>query len=235
VERFEQVRGPLLAGLLWSALALASGFARDAGGAIVLVWLPSAVCVAGLYATAPRRWPALIATLFAVQVGLSSWHGTPIVSAIGFAFANQVEAVLCATLGIRVLGGRARSPQSFNHVAGLFAAALVGCAAGTLLSLPFRAGASLEQPLRWFLASVLGVLTATPALLYLRQWLGFGDQNVRFWEGERQRGFLLTMTAMLILGWLILSLPVRGLTPVMFVAIVFAVFRYGQLAAAPAG
>ena len=230
--RFEQVRGPLVAGLLWGALALASNLLREAGGAVVLVWIPSAVAVASLYATPRRRWPGVIAALFAVQVLTSLWRGTPAIAACGFAFANQVEAIVCASVGIRVLGGRAKSPQTFNHVAGLFAAALLGCSAGTVISLPFRTGPGFAQPLHWFLASVLGVLTATPMLLYVRQWLGFGDQNVRFWEGERFRGFLLTIAAMLGLGWLVFSLPVHGLTPVLFVAIVFAVFRYGQLAAA---
>jgi diguanylate cyclase (GGDEF)-like protein len=232
VVRFEQVRGPLVAGLLWGALALASTFVREAGGAVLLVWLPSAVAVASLYATPQRRWPGLIGALFAVELVTSLWRGTPAVSALGFAFANQVEALVCASLGIRVLGGRAKTPQTFQHVAGLFAAALLGWTAGTLLSLPFRAGPGLEQPLRWFLSSVLGVLTATPVLLYVRQWLGFGDQNVRFWERERFRGFVLTVIGMLAVGWVVLSLPVRGLTPVLFVGIVFAVFRYGQLAAA---
>ena len=69
-------------------------------------------------------------------------------------------------------------------------------------------------------------------LLYVRQWLGFGDQNVRSGRANAFRGFLLTVAAMLALGCLVFSLPVHGLDPVLFVAIVFAVFRYGQLAAA---
>lgn len=229
---FERMRGPLVAGLLWAALALASSFVRDAGGAVLLVWLPSAVAVASLYATPRRRWPVLIGVLFAVQVAVSWWRGTPLWSATGFAFANQVEALVCAGLGIRVLGGRAKNPQTFYHVGGLFAAALLGCAAGTLLSLPFSASPGLEQPLHWFLGSVLGVLTATPVLLYLRQWLGFGDQNVRVWEANSRGRFLMVSTLMLALGWLVFNIPIRGLTPALFVAIMFAVFRYGQLAAA---
>ena len=111
--RFEQVRGPLVAGLLWGVVAMASSYVRDTGGAVLLVWLPSAVAVASLYATPPQRWPGLIATLFVVQVLISLWRGTPLIAASGFAFANQVEALVCASLGIRVLGGRAKSPQTF--------------------------------------------------------------------------------------------------------------------------
>jgi diguanylate cyclase (GGDEF)-like protein len=232
VVRLQPLRGPLFAGLLWGALALGTMAVRDQGGAVVLIWLPSAVAVASLYATPVRRWPVMLAVLLAAQVATSWVRGGPLGSALAFALANQVEAVICAGVGIRVLGGRGRTPQTFAHVAGLFAAALLGCLVGALLSVPFRAAPSLDQPLRWFLASVLGVLTATPVLLYLRQRLGFGDQSVRFWRSERGRGFLLAVTAMVALGALVLLCPVRGLTPVLFVGIVFAVFRYGQLAAA---
>jgi diguanylate cyclase (GGDEF)-like protein len=232
VFRLGQIRGPLIAGLLWSTLALASTALREWGGAVVLIWLPSAIAVAALYVTPTRRWPGLLAALLVAQVATSLLRGTPPVPAFGFALANIVEAVVCTTVGIRVLGGRAKSPQSFDHVAGLFAAALLGCAAGSLLSLPFRSGASLEQPIRWFLSSVLGVLTATPVFLYIRQWLGFGNQEVRFWRGGRHRGFLLAVLGMFALAALVLETPVRGLTPVLFVAVMFAVFRYGQLGAA---
>ncbi len=230
--RFEQLRGPLVAGLLWIALAFASTTLRDKGDAVLLLWLPTAVHVASIYATPPKRWPLLLGTLFTMQVIYSSWRGLPLLPGLGIASANLIEALLCAGLGIRVLGGRAKNPQTFGHVAGLFGAALLGCAAGTGITALFVASASIAQPLHWFLSSVLAVLTATPVLLYLRHWLGFGDQNVRFWEGDRNRGFGITMAGMLALAMLVLTSPVGGLTPVLFVAIVFAVFRYGQLAAA---
>jgi diguanylate cyclase (GGDEF)-like protein len=232
VVGFEQLRGPLIAGLLWSVFALGSTFARDAGGAVLLVWLPSGVAVASLYAAPARRWPPLLAALFAAQLATFAIVGIPIVSSLGFAIANQVEAVVCASLGMRVLGGRGKRPETFAHVAGLFAAALLGCAAGSLLGLPFRVHPSLAELAWWFLSSVIGVLAATPVLLYLRQRVGFGDQRVRFWEWERPRGFGLAVVAMLGLGGGVLASPVPGLMPLLFVAIVCAVVRYGQLAGA---
>jgi diguanylate cyclase (GGDEF)-like protein len=228
----KQLRGPLVAALLWIALALASTTMRDKGGAMLLLWLPTGVHVASLYATPRRRWSWLLGTLFVAQVGYAMERGLPFVPASGIAFANMVEAVLCAYLGIRVLGGRAKNPQTFGHVAGLFGGALLGCAAGTLMSAIFVPIQNIAEPVHWFLSSVLAVLTATPVLLYLRRWLGFGDQNVRFWDAGRQQGFVLTVAAMLALAVLVFASPVRGLTPVLFVAIMFAVFRYGQLAAA---
>jgi diguanylate cyclase (GGDEF)-like protein/PAS domain S-box-containing protein len=232
VIRLEHLRGPLLAGALWSALALASVQLRDQGGAVLLLWLPSAVAVASLYATPVRRWPAMLAALLAAQLLTFGLMGIPPVAVVGFALASQIEAVICAGLGIRLLGGRSNSPQTFAHVFGLFVAALVGCAAGALIALPFRAEPSLGELAWWFLTSVLGVLTATPALLYLRKWLGFGDQTVRFWEAGRKRGFALSVAAMFALGAWVLASPVKGLLPLLLVAIVFAVIRFGQLAAA---
>lgn len=230
--RLDQIRGPLVAGLLWIALAFASTALRDKGGAVLLLWLPTAVHVAALYATSRKRWPLLLGALFTAQVLYSLWRGVDFIPASGIAFANLVEALLCTYLGIRVLGGRAKSPQTFAHVVGLFGAALFGCAAGTSISAFFVPSHNIAEPVHWFLSSVLAVLTVTPVLLYLWQWIGFGDQNVRFWEARRHRGFWLTVGGMLALAALVLSSPARGLTPILFVAIVFAVFRYGQLAAA---
>ena len=230
--RIRQLRGPLVAGLLWIALAFASTTLRDKGGAVLLLWLPTGVHVASVYATPRKRWPLLLGTLFIMQVAYASWSGVPLVPALGVSLANGLEAVLCAYLGIRVLGGRAKTPQTFAHVAGLFAAALLGCAVGTLISALFVPSTSIAQPVHWFLSSVLAVLTATPTFLCIRQWLGFGNQDVRFIEAGRRRGFVLAVGGMLALAALVLASPIQGMTPILFVAVVFAVFRYGQLAAA---
>ena len=233
MDRLDQLRGPLLAGLLWSALALASAFARDLGGAVLLVWLPSAVAVASLYATPRRRWPLLLAVLFIVQMLTSIALAMPVGSSLGFAFANLIESVLCASIGIRLLGGRGKGPRTFGHIAGLFAAALLGCTVGSLIAQPFRPEPDLAQFAWWTLSRVLGVLTATPLLLYARQWLGFGDQNVRFLkQQERKWGFPSAVAAMLALGTAVFAGPAAWLLPLLFVAIIVSVVRFGQLAAA---
>jgi len=232
VALIRQLRGPLTAALLWIALAFASTALRDWGDAVLPMWLPTAVHVAALYATSRKRWPLLLGTLFAAQVIYTVALGAPIPLAWGTASANALEALVCATLGIKVLGGRSKSPRTFAHVAGLSGAAVLGCAVGTTLSAMFVPVKTLVEPLHWFLSSVLAVLTATPVMLYSRNWLRFGEENVRSWPAARQRGFIYAIAGMLLLGGVVLALPVRGLTPVLFVAVVFAVFRYGQLAAA---
>ena len=106
VVRIAELRGPLMAGLLWSAFALGSAALRDQGGAVLLVWLPSAVAIASLYCTPKARWPALLAALFIAQLLTFSWLKIPPVAALGFAVANQVGAPLSASAGaVAVLGG----------------------------------------------------------------------------------------------------------------------------------
>jgi diguanylate cyclase (GGDEF)-like protein len=216
---------------MWSAFAFASVWLRDQG-AQILVWLPSAVAVASLYATPRERWPVLLATLAAAQFLTSLLIGPNVLAAFAYTAAHQVEAVICASLGIRVLGGRAKGPQSFGHVAGMFAAALLGCAAGALIAAPFRAEPGVMALAWWFLASVLGVVAATPVLLRGRQWLGLGDQSVRFIGDGAGEGLAPVAVAMLALGVVVLANPTAGWLPLLFVAIVYAVIRFGQLAAA---
>lgn len=227
-----RMRGPLVAGFMWGAFALASVHLRDAHGVFLLVWLPSAVAVGSLYITPVKRWPPLLAALAVAQFTTFLLIDLSVVASLAFTLADQVEAVICTALGLRVLGGRGKTPRSFAHIGGLFAAALLGSMAGALIALPFREEPSFAELAWWFLASVLGVLAATPVLLRARQWLGFGDQAVRFMQDNPQRGFMLTVAAMFALGVGVLESPAAGLLPVLFVAIVFAVIRFGQLAAA---
>lgn len=230
--RLEHIRGPVLAAALWFACALLSLRLEAATDAKLLIWIPSAIAVASLYATPERRWPLVVAALGVAQVAIGLIAVGSLAMAAGFALANTIEAVICAGLGVKVLGGRGRGPQSFTDIVSLFAIAVTGCAAGALIALPFRPDAGAAEFLKWFLGTVLAVLAATPVLLYLRQWLGFGDQNVRFWVKERNRGFLLTTAALFALAVAVFALPHAALLPTLFVAIVFAVIRYGQLAAA---
>jgi diguanylate cyclase (GGDEF)-like protein len=231
--RIALLRGPFLAALLWSALALASAHLREAGGAVLLVWLPSAVAVASLYATPSDRWRGMIAALGAAQLGTCLALGIPWLQSAGFALAGLVEAVVCASLALRLLGGRDGEPRGPRHVFGLFGVALLGCAVSALVAYPFRQQPGWTNFGWWFLATVLGVLTATPVLLRARRWLPIGEDDAERLRHEVSRpGFMLTVAALFLVGALILTGPSPTLLPVLFVAIVFAVIRYGQLAGA---
>ncbi|HWK42816.1 MAG TPA: diguanylate cyclase [Croceibacterium sp.] len=200
---------------------------------LLVVWLPSAVAVAALFATPTRRWPVLLATLALFQFATMSLAlGISAKTALALTFSNQVEALICTSLGIRVLGKRGKTPQSFTHVVGLFGSAVLGCAVSATIAFMFFESIGLTEMLRWFLASVLGVIAASPVFLCLRQWLGIGDQSVRFTQGEGKSGFPLAVAAMFGIGIIVLSMAHLALVPLLFVAVVFAVIRYGQLAAA---
>lgn len=153
-------------------------------------------------------------------------------AALGYTAASQAEAVICGLAGIYVLGGRKRSPTHYGHIFGMFAGAILGSVVAALLALPFDRVDSLHEFLWRVFGSVLGVLAGTPALLRLRQWLGFGDQTIRVWAFEPKPRFGLVIASLVLLGAGVLSLPYAGLMPLLFVAIVFAVNRYGQMAAA---
>jgi diguanylate cyclase (GGDEF)-like protein/PAS domain S-box-containing protein len=217
---------------MWSAFALASVWLRDALGVFIIVWLPSAVAVVSLHVTPPERWRTLLVTLAVAQFATFLLIGLDLKQSLAFVVANQAEALICASLGLRVLGGRMSSAHNFGHIVGLFAAALLGCSAGALIALPFRTTPGLAELAWWFLASVLGVLAGTPVLLRMRQWLGLDGQSVRFQSGDRYRGFAIAVVLMFLLGTLVFASAQPALLPLLFVAIVFAVIRYGQLAAA---
>lgn len=233
--RLAALRGPVVAALLWSALASASMQLRDQGEAVLLIWLPSAVSVAALYATPRRNWWLVLTALAVALVATSTAYGVPLVRALGLAVANAAEATISAAIGLRVVV-RNDTPITFRRIAGLFAAAIAGSATSALLAFPFRAVHGLPELAWWFLASLLGILTGTPLLLYLRQRLGFGDHAVRFRRADGQRGFALTVAALFALSAFVFVSPASVLLPVLLpvlvVAVVFAVIRYGQLAAA---
>lgn len=227
-----QLRGPLLAGALWSALACTLMYLQNSIGAVPLIWLPSAVAVASLYATPERRWPQMLGVLWLFQIGTSLALGQSPATALGFSVASLAEALICASIGIRLLGGRASGPRSFGDITGLFVAAMLGGVVGALIALPLRADRSLLDFGWWFLSTSLAVLSAAPVLLYVRNWIGFGEQNVRIWDHQANRGFVPVVAAMFALGLAVFASPSAALLPLLFVAIVFAVIRFGQFAAA---
>lgn len=218
---------------VWLAVALAELWLRDYGQAALLIWLPSAVAVAALHATEPRRWYGVLMALATAQVSLSVAVGLGVPAGFGYAAANAVEATLCTLIGMRVLGGRGRIPSSLRHFAGLFAAAVAGSAASTLLIYPVRPveGGPVELAW-WFLSSVLGILVGVPVLLYIRQRLGIGNQKVQLREDQGRSGLPLVTLAMFAAAIVVLEISTVALLWVLMALLVFAVIRHGQLGAA---
>jgi diguanylate cyclase (GGDEF)-like protein len=232
VDRGSKLKGPMLAAATWLALALAELWLRDTGRAMLLVWLPSAVAVAALHATARRHWPEMLAALAVAQVAMALMIGFSLVAGLGYAAASAVEAVLCTWIGRRVVGGRGRMPTSLRHIAGLFGAALAGSAAGALIVYPFRPAEGLPELAWWFLASVLGILVGVPVLLYIRQRLGLGNQRVQFRDDQGRRGLALVTTAMFVTAVVVLQLSTLPLLWLLMAILVVAVVRHGQFGGA---
>ena len=216
---------------MWSAAAAVS-WQLLAAGAMLLVWLPSGIAVACQFATPISKWPRMMAVLAVFQfAALWCLTGT-LLGAVGYTLQSQVEAGLCGYIGIRVLGGRKRSARNNRHIAGMVGGAMFGSAAALLVALPFVPFAGIQE-LGWrYLAAVLGVLAGTPACLRFRQYLGYGDLAVRIWGYKPKPYLALTIAALVAFGTAVLALPFSGLEPLLFVAVVFAVIRYGQMAAA---
>lgn len=230
------VRTGAAAAVLWSALALGSMLLRDKADSILLIWFPSAVSVATLYVLPRRGWPAALALLGIAQFASMWLYGLPVVRAAGMVAANAAEASVSAAIGLWVVGGRDRAPTTFGHIAGLFSAAVAGSIVGALVAGPFRSQPSLLELAWWFQASVLGILAGTPMLLYLRRRLGLGDYGARFRQADGKRGLGITLAGLFGLGTFVFVSPAATmlpvLLPVLVMAVVFTVIRYGQLAAA---
>jgi diguanylate cyclase (GGDEF)-like protein len=234
LDRFRQLEGPIAAGVTWLALALAELWLRDSGHAVLLLWLPSAVAVAALHGNETRRWPAFLAALALAEVSMGLMIGFTFLSGLGYAAASTAEALLCTCIGMRVLGGRGRLPASLWHIAGLFAAALIGSAASAVIVYPFRPATGLFELARWFFAEVLGLLVGVPLMLFLRQRLGFGDQSVRMHESGESRGLLPLAAAMFAVAVIVLDVSDYPMLWLLVAAMVFAAVRHGQLGAAVA-
>ena len=163
----------------------------------MLLWLPSAVaCREHSTATRCKRWPCVLAALAVARSGDGpDDRRSRFVASLGYATASFAEALLCTWIGMRVLGGRGRAPgKPSAHIAGLFAAALIGSAVGSCadrLSVPAREGLG-ELARLVSLRSARRSGTATPVLLYISQRLGFGDQRpIRERDDHRARGLAI--------------------------------------------
>ncbi|OYX10476.1 MAG: hypothetical protein B7Z08_00850 [Sphingomonadales bacterium 32-68-7] len=212
--------------------AFASLWLSESGGAVLLIWLPSAVAVVALHTAPVRRWPGMLAGLGAAQVIVVLASGFTLAQAVGLACAFAAEATVCVSLGIWVLGERKRLPRTMRHIAGQFGAAVAGAAASALLAWPWRADVQPEGLAWWFLASVLGILVGTPILLHLRRRFGFDDPPVEPLEAPAAAGLAVTTAALFVLALIVMRIETAPLYWLLVVGIVFAVVRNGQLSAA---
>ena len=232
MSRTRRIFEPVAVGTAWLATATAMLSLRSEQGAVLLIWLPSAIAVASLHACARREWPKLLAAVGAAQL-VNCWMlGLSAAATCAFIVAALAEMLITASLGIRALRGQPNGPRRLRHFAMLFGAAVAGASVSAIISLPFRADPSLPEFLWWFLASVLGVLTGVPVLLSLRKRMGIhaaGGDPPRVADARDLARFTAALLAVGAVVFSIEDLPLNG---VLVGGIVLITIRNGQLGAA---
>jgi two-component system CheB/CheR fusion protein len=199
----------LLAALLGRALSVDDGY-------FINLWPPSGLFVATLACMPARRWPAIVVGGLAGNLGFDVLVQAKVESlALGFAFANVVEAVFGAALVQLILGNDLRLNRLHHLLAWTAAAALVapmmGATVGaSMISTIGADGGFMDLWLRWWLADVGGVMLFGP----LTWWLLRRGAAV-FDEAASPRALEAGLMAVVIAGMaeLVFSGTLAGLYP----------------------
>lgn len=216
-----------LTALLWVVAALATIALQNDLGAVLLLWAPSGVAVAGFRYVRRRHWPVLAAIMLPTMSLTLFAAGYSLGFSAAYAVSAIVQSVICAGLSVMVLGSRLAKPSRIVHVVGLFGAAVAACLVGALMAFPFRPEQSLAEFVWWFLANVLGILIVTPAILQL------GEVIVR-WRKRSEAHFngelLLGLAGCALLCGIALNVEGVSLMPLLVAAMIFMAARYGHAA-----
>lgn len=221
------MRVPIISGLFWSVVALGSLMWRDSFSGALLLWVPSGIAVAAFRYTKRRHWVQLAAVMLPFQFATIYFSGTPFHAATAYSLSSTLQAVICASLSIVVLGSRTALPRSWRHVAGLFGAAIAGCLAGAIVAIPFRAEQTIAEFAWWFLANVLAILIVTPLLLAV----GTAIKQRRYggrWHFDRQ--LALALVGCGLLATVALQVSAFSLMPLLVAAMIGMAVRFGQAA-----
>jgi diguanylate cyclase (GGDEF)-like protein len=221
----------LIIALLWTATALAMFALRDVLGAVLLVWLPSAIASAALFCAQPRQRAGVLVGLAAANIAVALSYNLGFVASLGYAVANVSEAVIVVLIAKRVVGRRPLPTLRLREMAGLMIAAMAGSTVGALISFPFRPQQELVQFGWWFLATMLGTAVCAPILLFVHAWWQHRKAGLPIKFAGGATAFAIAMAALFVLDWWVLSFSAFSLGPVVIAGLVFAVARFGQLGA----
>jgi PAS domain S-box-containing protein len=137
------------------------------GYSVSLVWPPAGIAFAALVLLGVHYWPGIAIGAFLVNAATP----IPLAAAAGIALGNTLEALLAATLLIRVAGSRPqledpRQTRRFILVAapaGALVAGLVGVGA-LIVTGALQAGAARQALPIWWAGDLLGMLVVAPVL-----------------------------------------------------------------------
>lgn len=220
--------------LLWTACAIGMLVLRDRAGAVLLLWLPSAIAVAALFSTRPERRGEILLALAAANVATALWYELGFFASIGYAAANIVEALVVVAIGERVISRRRMHALRLREMTGLFMAALLGALAGAVISFQFRPQQDLVQFIWWFVSTLLGTTVGVPLLLYLRSWFERRHAGLPRYFADGLGVFAALMSGLFVLDWWVLSFSAFSLAPLALAGVVFAAARFGQFGASAA-
>ncbi|HEY3236758.1 MAG TPA: MASE1 domain-containing protein, partial [Polyangiaceae bacterium] len=151
------------------------GLAMDAvSGFATLVWPPTGVAFAALLLFGLPLWPGVWVGAFIANM----WTGAPALVAGGIATGNTLEAVVGATLLIRVLGFHPGMAKIRDAIGFVFIAAILSTAISATVGVSsllaghvIRMDSFAETWRAWWLGDVIGALVLAPLLL---TWTSLG-------------------------------------------------------------
>ena len=195
------------------------------------VWPPTGIALAAMLLLGRGIWPVIFVGAFLVNVTTAG----SVLSSLGIAAGNTLEAFVGAALVTRLAGGaavfeRARNIFKFVALAGLVSTAVSATIGVTTLSLTGYARWADFGPiwLTWWLGDAAGDLVVAPVVLLLCRPRPPGATGARDRPVE---ALLLTgasiLTALVVFGDLVPALAHYPLTYLSLPPLVWSAFRFG--------
>ncbi|PEG41767.1 serine/threonine protein phosphatase [Mycolicibacterium agri] len=216
------------------ALAYAAGATlswQSFGAHVTPAFFPPAGVTLALMLLTPRpRWAVIVAAIVTAELAVDLYFGVGVATALGFATANSVEAIVGASVVSAWCGGvpdlRTRRGLGKFLVGACLAGPIVGGLIGGTVSSLQNSAPWLTTALHWWAGDAIGVLVVgAPILLWTKQSYVLRNRPV-------ESAAVLAVTAVLSLVAIMWQAPLTlPLLPVM----VWAALRLDVIGAALAG
>ncbi|WP_054530358.1 sensor domain-containing diguanylate cyclase [Erythrobacter sp. SG61-1L] len=219
------------AAIAWLVCAIASVSLRDQGGAVLVLWLPSAIAVSALYVSKPGQRLPLIAILAVANLIFNFVVGVGFGDSLGYIVANLVEPIVIVAIAHQIIGRRKLEALRLRDMTLLFLGVVVGSLSSGIISLPFRPHQEVIQFVWWILTTTLGTTVGAPILLYLHDLLSRRRDDKSITAERLPLWLVISMITLFVLSWLALGYSHVSLIAVVVSALVLIVTRYGQIGA----